>query len=388
MHEFAERLERLPFYLYPVIDAVTNEARKKGRDILDLSMGDPEFPTPSHIVKKLQEACEDPLTHRYGSIAGYSAFKESAARWYKGRFGVKADSESEIVAFIGSKEGIAFLPQAFVDKGDIVLIPDPGYPTYRYAAAFADAELHTFPLRPENNYEPDFDEIPKRIAEKAKIIFLNYPNNPTAATVGKDFFQRAVKFGERYNVIVCHDAAYSEVTFDGYEAPSLLEVDGAMEVGVEFHTLSKTYCMMGWRVGFALGNSKIIKGLLEVKRVSSNGHFRAVEIAGIEALDTPPQELDQNNQRYRERRDFVIGELRRFGIDIQPPKGTFYIWFPIPGEKNSLDFVRRVLLETGVITFPGIGYGDNGEGYIRIAIVQELPKIEEAFKRLEPYLKR
>lgn len=386
MHDFAERLKNLPFYLYPTIDAITNEAVKRGKEIIDLSMGDPEFPTPSHIVKKLQEACEDPSTHRYGSIPGYSPFKESVARWYKRRFGVKVDSESEIVAFVGSKEGIAFLPQAFVNKGDIVLIPDPGYPTYRYAAAFANAELQTFPLRPENNYEPDFDEISKSIAERAKIIFLNYPNNPTAATVDKDFFKRAIEFAQKYGIILCHDAAYSEVTFDGYKAPSLLEIDGAKEVGVEFHSLSKTFCMMGWRVGFALGNSKIIKGLLEVKRVSSNGHFRAVEIAGIEALDTPPRELDQNNQRYRERRDFVIGELWRFGIDIQPPKGTFYIWFPIPREKDSLNFVKRVLLETGVITFPGIGYGDQGEGYTRIAIVQELPKIEEAFKRLGPYL--
>ena len=387
MHDYADRLKRLPFYLYPTIEETTHQAIENGQDIIDLSTGDPAFVTPRYIVEKLQEAAEDPSTHHYGSLAGYPPFRESISGWYHKRFGVNLDSDREIITFIGSKEGIAFLPLAFIDDGDIALIPDPGYPTYRHAAAFANAELQTFPIRPENNYEPDFSEIPKSIAEKAKIIFLNYPNNPTAATVDKGFFKRAVDFADKYNIIICHDAAYSEVTFDGYKAPSLLEIEEAKEVGVEFHTLSKTFCMTGWRVGFAVGNSKIIKGLLEVKRVSASGHFAAIEIAGMEALDREPPELDCNNQKLRERRDFVIEKLNRFGIDIRPPRGSFYIWFPIPKEKNSLNFARRLILETGVITFPGIGYGNNGEGYLRIAIVQELPRIKEAFDRLEPYLR-
>ena len=383
---YADRLKRFPFYLYPTIEATTEEAVRNGRDIIDLSTGDPGFATPKYIVEKLQEACENPLTHHYGSLKGYLPFKQSIASWYRKRFGVNLDSDDEIITFVGSKEGIAFLPLAFINRGDIALIPDPGYPTYRYAAAFANAELQSFPIRPENKYEPDFNEISSHIAKKAKIIFLNYPNNPTAATVDKDFFKRAVEFADKYNIIICHDGAYTEITFDGYKAPSFLEVEGAKETGVEFHTLSKTFCMTGWRVGFALGNKKIIQGLLEVKRVTASGHFPALEIAGMEALDRQPLELEHNNQKFKERRDFVIKELNRFGIDIKPPRGSFYIWFPIAKEKDSLSFVKKIILETGVITFPGIGYGKNGEGYLRIAFVQELEMIKEAFKRLKPYL--
>ena len=387
MFDLAERLKGLPFYLYPTIEAVTKEALRKGKDLIDLSTGDPEFPTPGYIVKKMQEACSDPSTHRYGSMVGYAPFLEAVAAWYKRRFGVHLDSKSEVIDFLGSKEGIAFLPSAFLNPGDVALVPDPGYPTYRYAAAFANAKLRTFPIRPENNYEPDYDEIPKDVAREAKIIFLNYPNNPTGATVERDFFERTVKFAEENSIIVCHDAAYSEVAFEGYKAPSFLEVDGAKEVGVEFHTLSKTFCMTGWRLGFASGNPKIIRALLEVKRVTSSGHFTAIEMAGVEALSREPVELERNNRVFQERRDFVIAELRRFGIDIQPPRGSFYIWFRIPKEKDSLSFVKKMILETGIITFPGIGYGENGEGYVRIAIVQELSKIKEALGRLEPHLR-
>jgi LL-diaminopimelate aminotransferase len=385
--DYADRLTGLPFYLYPTIEAATEEAAKRGCDIIDLSTGDPQFATPHHIVQALQRACEDPSTHHYGNLRGYSPFRKAIGQWYQRRFGVAADSDREVITFVGSKEGISFLPLAFINPGDIVLIPDPGYPTYRYAAAFANARLETFPIRPENNYEPDFDNIPKSIAKKAKIIFLNYPNNPTAATVDRDFFKKAVQFAEKYNIVIAHDAAYSEVTFDGYRSPSLLEVEGAMEVGVEFHTLSKTFCMTGWRVGFAIGNAKIIQALLEVKRVTASGHFAAIERAGCEALGRDPQELASNNDQLQVRRDFVIGELRKFGIDIKPPRGSYYVWFPFPKGKDSLSFVKKVILETGVVTFPGIGYGENGEGYIRIAVVEELPKIQEAFKRLEPYLR-
>jgi LL-diaminopimelate aminotransferase len=387
MYDYADRLKGLPFYLYPTIEETTDQAIQKGRKIIDLSTGDPKFATPDYVVKALQEACEDPATHHYGNVIGYAPFRKAIGQWYQKRFGVMLDPAREIVPFVGSKEGIAFLPLAFINPGDVVLVPDPGYPTYRYAAAFANARLETFPLRPENNYEADFDEIPEAIAREAKIIYLNYPNNPTAATVDKDFFKRAVRFVEKYRIIVAHDAAYSEVTFDGYRAPSLLEIDGAKEVGVEFHTLSKTFCMTGWRVGFAVGNRKIIEGLLEVKRVSASGHFPAIERAGVEALNQPPVELNRNNRALAERRDLVIGELRRFGIDVKPPKGSYYVWFPIPKERDSLSFVKKLILETGVITFPGIGYGDNGEGYVRVAIVEDLSTIQEALRRLEPYLR-
>ncbi len=386
MFDYADRLKGLPFYLYPTIEATTEEAAKHGREIIDLSTGDPKFQTPSYVIKAMQQACEDPSTHHYGSVAGYPPFRRSVAQWYKNRFGVTVDSNREVLSFSGSKEGIAFLPLALINPGEVILIPDPGYPTYRYAGAFANGRLETFPLRAENNYEPDFDEIPEPVAREAKIIYLNYPNNPTAATVNRDFFQRAVRFAEKHRILIAHDAAYSEVTFDGYRAPSLLEVEGAMEVGVEFHTLSKTFCMTGWRIGFAVGNRKIMDALLEVKRVSASGHFPAIERAGAEALCRPPLELERNNRALEERRDFSIRELRRFGIDVTPPRGSYYVWFPIPGEKDSLKFVKKIILETGVVTFPGIGYGANGEGYVRIAVVEELPKLQEAFRRLEPYL--
>ncbi len=387
MFDVADRLKHLPFYLYPTIEAVTKEALRNGRDLIDLSTGDPEFPTPGYIIERMQKACADPSAQRYGSMAGYAPFLEAVAGWYQGRFRVNLDSRREVIDFMGSKEGIAFLPLAFLNPGDVALIPDPGYPTYRYAAAFANAKLYTFPIRPENHYEPDYDEIPRDVAREAKLMFLNYPNNPTGATVEKDFFERTVKFAEQNDIIVCHDAAYSEVAFEGYKAPSFLEVEGAKEVGVEFHTLSKTFCMTGWRLGFACGNPNIIRALLEVKRVTSSGHFTAVEMAGVEALSREPVELERNNRIFQERRDFVVGALRRFGIDIDPPRGSFYIWFRIPREGDSLRFVKRMILEAGVILFPGIGYGENGEGYARIAIVQELSKIQEAFRRLEPHLK-
>ncbi len=385
--DMAKRLKKLPFYLYPTIERATEKAKKGGRSIIDLSTGEPEFGTPAYIINSLQRACENPMTHRYGNVMGYRPFREAIARWYKKRFNVNLDPEKEVITFVGSKEGIAFLPQAFIEPGDIALIPDPGYPTYRYAAAFASARLETFPLRPENSYVPDLSEIPEPIAAKAKMIFLNYPNNPTGATVEKSFFEEAVLFAKKFNLIICHDAAYSEVVFDGYRAPSLLEIPEAKDVGVEVHTLSKTYCMTGWRLGFAVGNEKIINALLEVKRVSASGHFTAMEIAGTTALETEPAELNENNARLRQRRDFVIGELQRFGIEVRPPRGSFYIWFPVQGCSDSLSLCVSLILNTGVVTFPGIGYGENGEGYLRIATVQDLPKIEEAFARLEPYLK-
>ena len=386
MFDYAERLKNLPFYLYTTVETATDKALKSGLDIIDLSTGDPEFPTPGYIIEELRNACLEPSANRYGNIQGYLPFRESIARWYKERFDVDLDSEKEVITFVGAKEGIAFFPLAFINRGDIALIPDPGYPTYRYAAAFAGAELKTFPIRPENHYVPDFDEIPEAIAKKARIMFLNYPNNPTAATVDRGFFKRAVQFAKKYNIIICHDAAYSEILFDGYKAPSFLEVDGAKEIGMEFHTLSKTFNMTGWRVGFGVGNREIIEALLEVKKVTSTGYFAPIEIAGMEALNRQPLELDKNNRKFQERRDFVLNKLNGFGIDIEPPRGSFYIWFPIPNEKDSLSFVTNIILQTGVVTFPGIGYGENGEGYIRIAVVKDLPRIEQAFKRLEPYL--
>jgi LL-diaminopimelate aminotransferase len=383
----SERLNHLPFYLYPTIDAAMVQAKKRGLNIIDLSLGEADFSTPEHIAEALRNTCTKPEMQRYGNIQGYPPLRTSIANWYKKRFGVDLDSETEIITFVGSKEGIAFLPLAFIDSNDLVLIPDPGYPTYRYAASFAGAKLQTFPILPDNEYKPDFNKIPRSVAENAKIMFLNYPNNPTGATVDNAFFESTVSFAKKYNIIICHDAAYSEVTYDGYRAPSFLEAKEAKEVGIEFHTLSKTFCMTGWRVGFCVGNNEIIRALLEVKRVTSSGCFTAVEAAGAEALNSGSPIIERNNQELKERRDFMIRELNRIGIYVAPPKGSFYIWFAIPKVRDSLNFVTQLILKTGVVSFPGIGYGENGEGYIRIALTQNLPKLQEAFIRMEPYLR-
>jgi LL-diaminopimelate aminotransferase len=384
----AQRLKHLPFYLYPTIESTMDEAVKRGHKLIDLSTGELDFPTPSYIIKSLQLACADPIKHRYGNVQGLPELRKAIAAWYQRRYDVLLDKDSEVITFVGSKEGIAFLPLAFIDPGDIVLIPDPGYPTYRYAAAFAGGQLETFPLRPENGYQPDFDEIPRDLAEKAKLVFLNYPNNPTSATVDKSFFDQAVAFAKKHHVIVCHDAAYSEIVYDGYTAPSFLQADGARDVGVEFHTLSKTFCMTGWRVGFAVGNKDIIRALLEVKRVTASGHFAAIESAGVEALNCAPVELAHNRLELQKRRDFLIDGLLKIGISVDPPKGSFYLWFPIPHETDSLAFVKRLILETGVVTFPGIGYGINGEGYIRIAFVKDLAKLQEAMRRMGSFFRK
>ena len=383
--EFAKRLNGLPFYLYPTIDEAVAKARQKGLDIIDLSIGEAGFPTPVYIVEALRDSCAIPEAQRYGKLQGYPPFRASIADWYARRFGVELDGDKEVITFLGSKEGIAFLPLGVTNPGDLVLVPDPGYPTYRYAATFAGAEVMPYRLRPENNFVPDFDDIPKSIAERAKLIFLNYPNNPTAATVDKAFFDRVVDFARRYNILVCHDAAYTEVVYDGYKAPSFMEAKGAKEVGIEFNTLSKTYCMTGWRIGFAVGHSEIVKALLEVKRVTSTGHFTALEIAGMRAIEEDPVEVERNNRVLERNRNFVVSKLKSFGISIEPPKGSFYVWFPIANKGPSLDFVINLIIETGVVIFPGIGYGENGEGYARISFAPKLSDLEKALSRIRSY---
>jgi LL-diaminopimelate aminotransferase len=385
--EYAKRLKNLPFYLYPTIEAAVQRAKQKGQNIIDLSTGDPEFPAPDYLVKELAKTCLNPQTHHYGNVKGYPPFCKSIAAWYQRRFGVTLDPDKEVITFIGSKEGIAYMPLAFINPGDVALIPDPGYPTYRYAATFAGAKLVTFNLKPESNFLPDFNEIESEVADKSKIIFLNYPNNPTGATADDEIFEKAVRFANKHGLIICHDAAYSEIAFDGYKAPSLMESKGALDVGVEFHSLSKTFNMTGWRIGFAVGHEKYIKALHEVQKVFASGHFPALEIVGMKALDSHPVELENRNRLLKERRDFVINELKKYDIAAAMPRASFYIWFPVPVQMDSLSFVTDIILKTGVVLFPGIGYGDNGEGWLRIALAQELPRIKEAFERLYPYLK-
>lgn len=379
---YAERLKRLPPYLFAEIDRTKREVRARGVDIIDLGIGDPDLPTAPHIIEALQKAALDPENHRYPSYEGMAAFRQAAAEWYAKRFGVRLDPEGEVLTLIGSKEGTAHVPFAFVNPQDVVLVPDPGYPVYAAGTWFAGGEVYSMPLRRENHFLPDLGVIPRDVARQAKMIFLNYPNNPTAAVATREFFKELVGFARQNNIIVCHDAMYSELRFDGFEPPSFLEVDGAREVGVEFHSLSKTYSMTGWRIGFAVGNAQILAGLGKVKTNVDSGVFQAVQHAGIAALTGPQEVVEANRATYQERRDVAVQGLKALGWEVDPPKATFFVWAPVPKGLDSRGFAGRLLQEAGVVVTPGVGFGSSGEGFYRIALTVDKRRIGEAMERL------
>lgn len=383
MPELAERLKRLPPYLFAEIDRKKREVRARGVDVIDLGIGDPDLPTPPHIIHALQKAAEDPANHRYPSYEGMLAYRQAVADWYAKRFNVRLDPEQEVLTLIGSKEGTAHIPLAFVNPGDIVLVPDPGYPVYATGAWFAGGDVHWMPLRRENGFLPDLDAIPAEVARRAKLMYLNYPNNPTAAVATRDFFGRVVAFARRHGILVCHDLMYSELKFDGFEPPSLLEVEGAREVGVEFHSLSKTYSMTGWRLGFCVGNRAAVAGLGAVKTNVDSGVFQAVQIAGIAALTGPQDLAEQYRRTYEARRNIVVAGLKQLGWAVDVPKGTFFVWAPVPGGLDSRSFATRLLEEAGVVVTPGVGFGPSGEGFYRIALTVDQARIAEAMERLK-----
>ena len=379
--EWAKRIKELPPYLFAEIDAKKQEMKAKGVDIIDLGIGDPDIPTPPNIIDALKKAAEDPSNHRYPSYEGMLSFREAAANWYKERFGVKVDPKTEVVTLIGSKEGIAHTPLAFVNPGDVVLVPDPGYPVYSVAASFAGAVSYQMPLLKENDFLPDLDAIPEEIRKKAKLMFINYPNNPTSAVTEKDFFEEVVDFASRHNILVCHDAAYTEVAFDGFSPPSFLEVDGAGDVGMEFHSLSKTFNMTGWRLGFAAGNRRAISGLGKVKTNIDSGVFQAVQCAGIEGLKNYSLGMADRRKIYEERRNIFCSGLDEVGIKYITPRATFYVWFEVPDGLSSKDFTSKLLTEAGIVVTPGNGFGKCGEGYIRVSITIGTERLAEAVER-------
>ncbi|MFZ1060650.1 MAG: LL-diaminopimelate aminotransferase [Candidatus Rokuibacteriota bacterium] len=383
MAEIAERLKRLPPYLFAEIDKKKREVRARGVDVIDLGIGDPDLPTPPHIIHALQKAAEDPANHRYPSYEGMLAYRQAVADWYAKRFNVRLDPEQEVLTLIGSKEGTAHIPLAFVNPGDVVLVPDPGYPVYAAGTWFAGGDVHWMPLRRENGFLPDLDAIPAEVARRAKLMYLNYPNNPTAAVATRDFFARVVAFARRHGILVCHDAMYSELKFDGFEPPSLLEVEGAREVGVEFHSLSKTYSMTGWRLGFCVGNRAAVAGLGAVKTNVDSGVFQAVQIAGIAALTGPQDLAEQYRRTYEARRNIVVAGLKQLGWEVDVPKGTFFVWAPVPGGLDSRSFATRLMEEAGVVVTPGVGFGPSGEGFYRIALTVEQARLAEAMERLK-----
>lgn len=381
--EKAERLKQLPPYLFKEIDRKKAEVKARGVDIIDLGVGDPDLPTPEHIIGEMKRAVDDPQNHQYPSYSGMTDFKEAVARWYGERFSVDLDPDSEVVSLIGSKEGIAHLPLAFINLGDVSLVPSPAYPVYHIATLFAGGESYFMPLLSENDFLPDLNAIPEDVADRAKLMFINYPNNPTSAIADLDFFRRVVSFAEKHGILVCHDAAYTEMAFDGYEPPSFLEVDGAKEVGMEFHSLSKTYNMTGWRIGFAVGNPEGVAGLGAIKSNIDSGVFQAVQRAGIEALSGDQACVAEMHRIYSGRRDLMVRGLREAGFELDPPKATFYLWIRVPDGYSSATLATRLLEEAGLVVTPGNGFGEPGEGYFRIALTQNRKRLGEAIERLK-----
>ncbi|MDF2956769.1 MAG: Aspartate/methionine/tyrosine aminotransferase [Candidatus Alkanophagales archaeon MCA70_species_1] len=380
---YASRLRSLPPYLFAEIDEKKARKKKEGADIIDLSVGDPDLPTPPHVVEALYEAAKDPQNHRYPTYEGLLAFREAVADWYKRRKGVTLDPETEVLTLIGSKEGIAHAAFAFLDAGDVALVPDPAYPVYKNATVLAGAVPHELPLTEENEFKPSLSEIDSEVAKKAKLLFLNYPNNPTAAVASKEFFKEVVDFAKDHDVVVMHDNPYSEITFDGYKAMSFLAADGAFEVGVEFNTLSKTYNMTGWRIGYVVGNADILKGIREIKTNVDSGVFQAVQLAAVAALKGPQDVIERNVRTYKERRDALIKGLKDAGIKAKTPKATFYVWARVPEGYTSLEFAALLLERAGVVVTPGIGFGTHGDGYVRFALTTSVERIKEACERIK-----
>ena len=384
--ELADRVKNLPPYLFATIDKMKQEAISRGVDVIDLSIGDPDIPTPKHIVEAMKKAVEKAEHHRYPSYEGMLSYREAVAGWYKRRFSATLDPKTEVLSLIGSKEGIGHIPFAFVNPGDVVLVPSPGYPVYPVATLFAGGESYLMPLIEDNAFLPDFKAIPESVLKRAKLMFLNYPNNPTAALAPKEFYMEAIELAAKYDIILCHDAAYSEVYYDGKKPLSFLEMEGACEVGIEFHSLSKTYNMTGWRIGFAVGNKDVLAGLGKIKSNLDSGIFQAVQEASIAALSTEDSLLSGIRETYQERRDVLCNGLNEIGISVKKPKATFYVWTKVPTGYTSATFVSHLLEKTGVLGTPGVGFGAPGEGYIRFALTQNAERIREAVGRIKKVL--
>ena len=381
--QVATRIKTLPPYLFAAIDKMKQEAIARGVDIINLGIGDPDLPTPTPIIESLAKAAQDARHHQYPSYEGMLAFRKAVADWYKRRFHVTLDPANEVLTLIGSKEGIGHIHLAFVDPGDVVLVPSPGYPVYPVGTSFAGGVSHIMPLTKANGFLPDLEAIPKDVAKKAKLMWLNSPNNPTSVIMSKDYFKRVVAFAQEHQVIVCHDAAYSEIYYDGKRPASFLEVEGAKDVGIEFHSLSKTYNMTGWRLGFAVGNKDVLAGLGKVKSNLDSGVFEAVQAAGVTALGLDDSVTDSIRKIYQERRDTLVPGLKQLGLEVDAPPAAFYIWVTVPKGYTSTSFTAHLLEKAGIVTTPGNGFGAPGEGYIRMTVCTSKERLAEAVERIQ-----
>jgi LL-diaminopimelate aminotransferase len=382
VHPGANRLNRIPPYLFAEIDRKVQEKKRAGVDVISLGIGDPDLPTPARIVHVLQEAAADPANHRYASYFGLAELREAIAGWYGHRSGVTLDPSTEILPTLGSKDGIAHVPLALVDPGDVVLAPDPGYTVYVTGALMAGAEPYIMPLTATNHWLPDLDAIPEDVAQRARLMWLNYPNNPTAAVADRDFLERAVAFCRRYDIVLCHDAPYSEIAFEGYRPLTLFEIPGAKEIGLEFHSLSKTFNMTGWRIGWVCGRADLVGLIGQLKTNIDSGIFQAVQWAAIEALNGGDQETRAACDVYARRHRLVADTFNDLGWKIKPPRATFYVWAPVPTGYDSIGFASRVLDEVGVNITPGVGFGAHGEGWFRLSVTAPDARLEEAMARM------
>jgi len=380
--KLARRLDKLPPYLFVQVNQKIAELRRRGKDIIDFGIGDPDLPTPAHIVERMCRAARDPANHRYPETNGLEELRRAIAEWYERRFGVTLDPTKEVLPLIGSKEGIGHMALCFVEPGDVALVPDPGYPPFSLGTILAGGEPYFVPLKEENDFLPDFETIPERVARKAKLMWLNYPNNPTGATADLELFERAVHFARRYDLAICHDAPYTEIAFDGYKPPSFMQISGAKDVGVEFHSLSKTYHMTGWRVGMVVGNAEMVNALFRVKSNLDSGIPQAIQYAAVEALRGSQDHIAEHNAIFQRRRDKLVKALSEVGLRARIPRATFYVWARIPEGYTSMAFTNRLLDEVGIAVTPGTGYGKEGEGYIRFSLTIPDDRLEQGIARL------
>jgi LL-diaminopimelate aminotransferase len=394
--KMSKRVENLPPYLFVEISKKIAEKKAKGEDVVSFAIGDPDIPTPPHIIERLCQAAKDPANHRYPETEGLLKLRQAIAEWYQKRFGVSLDPETEVLPLIGSKEGIAHIALCLLDYRDIALVPDPAYPVYSVSTMLAGGTPYQMPLTEENEFLPNLDAIPAYALKGAKLLWLNYPNNPTSAVADLGFFNKVAEFARQHEIVVCHDGPYSEVAFDGYQPPSFMQAEGAKEVGVEFHSLSKTYNMTGWRIGMVVGNATVIDALKRLKSNLDSGIPQAIQYAAIEALTGPQACIPEHNAVYQKRRDLIIEVLNNIGLQAKPPKATLFIWAKVPPDFNSVDFATDLLDKVGVVVTPGVGYGKQGEGYIRVsltvpdaAVVKGLSRISawrDPKRRLKAYL--
>ena len=380
--KLANRIEQLPPYLFVEISKKINEKRAQGIDVITFAIGDPDLPTPEHILDRLHAASDDPANHRYPESEGLPELRQAVADWYGSRFGVTLDRDTEVLPLIGAKEGIGHMALCLIDPGDIALVPDPAYPVYSIGTMFAGGETYWLPLEEENGWLPDLGAIPEDVARKAKVIWVNYPNNPTGAVAGIDFYNDLVAFAKKYDIAVCHDAPYSEIAYDGYRPVSLLEAKDAMDVGIEFHSLSKSYNMTGWRVGMAVGNAELINALMRVKSNLDSGIPQAVQLMAIEALRGSQDCVAENVAVYQRRRDKLVDALTKIGMSVVPPQASLYVWARIPEGYTSASYAAKLIEEAAVVVTPGSGYGKYGEGYVRLSLTLADDQLDEGARRI------